>query len=95
MTVKALDSIRNNESFNLFWQRVLKESKSRGVSEPQPPKKRSAPKRIEECICGIAQPEFPKTVEDHYWMIYFEALDLVTSCIKSRFDQQDFNSLHL
>lgn len=84
MTAKTLDSIRINESFNLFWRSVLEECKSRGMSEAQLPKKRSAPKRIEECIGGIMQPEFSKTIEDCYRIIYFDALDLVTSCIESR-----------
>ena len=86
MTVKTLNSVRNDESFKLFWQTVLQESKSRGVNEPQLPRKRRAPKRIEECIGGTAQPEFQASVEDNYRMIYYEALDLVTSCIKNRFD---------
>ena len=89
MTVKTLNSIRNDESFKLFWQRVLQEPKSRGVNEPQLPRKRRAPKRIEECIGGTAQPEYQTSVEDNYRMIYYEALDLVTSCITHRFDQQD------
>ena len=39
---------------------------------------------------GTTQPEFQSSVEDSYRMIYYEALDLVTSCIKNRFDQQDY-----
>ena len=90
MTVKTLNRIRNDESFKLFWQRVLQESKKREVNEPQLARKRRAPKRIEECIGGTAQPEFQTSVKDSYRMIYYEALDLVTSCIKNRFDQQDY-----
>ena len=65
MTVKTLISIRNDESFKLFWQRVLQESKSRGVNEPQLPRKRRAPKRIEECIGGTTQPDFQTSVVDN------------------------------
>ena len=90
MTVKTLNSIRDDESFKLIWQRVIQESKSRGVNEPQLLRKGRAPKTIEECIGGTAQPEFQMSVEDHYRMIYYEALDLVTLCIKNRFDQQDY-----
>ena len=37
---------------------------------------------------GTTQPEFETSVEDSYRMIYYEAIGLVTSCIKNRFDQQ-------
>ena len=32
------------------------------------------------------------TVEGHYWVIYFEALDLITSCIEDRFNQPGFKT---
>ena len=35
-------------------------------------------------------PEYPETVDDHYRRIYFEALDLVTTTIKDRFNQADY-----
>ena len=73
-----------------FGRRFSKNRKARGVNEPQLPRKRRAPKRIEECIGGTAQPEYQTSVEDNYRMIYYEAVDLVTSCIKNRVDQQDY-----
>ena len=60
------------------------------MNEPQLPRRRKAPRRIEECVSGTAQAEFPTTVEAHYRTVYYEALDLVTSCIKTRFDQEDY-----
>ena len=60
MTVKTLNRIRNDKSFQLFWQRVLQESKRREVIEPQLARKRRAPKRIEECIGGTAHPNFKR-----------------------------------
>ena len=66
MTVKTLDSIRNDDSFHLFWQRVVAESGSKGVNEPQLALRGKAPRRIEECVSGTAQAEFPTTVEAHY-----------------------------
>ena len=44
------------------------------------------PRRYDE---GSA-PSFPLTVEDHYWPIYFQALDLITSCIDDRFNQPGY-----
>ena len=33
---------------------------------------------------------FPKTPKDHYRRIYFNAIDTVTQCIGTRFEQEDF-----
>ena len=82
-------SIRNDDSFHLFWQRVVAESGSKGVNEPQLALRGKAPRRIEECVSGTAQAEFPTTVEAHR-TVYYEALDLVISYIKTRFDQEDY-----
>ena len=60
------------------------------MNEPQLPRRRKAPRRIEEWVSGTAQAEFPTTVEAHYRAVYYEALDLVTSCIKTLFDQEDY-----
>ena len=59
------------------------------MGKPQLPRKRSASSRIEECFSGTAQGEFATAVEDHR-TVYYEALDLVTSCIKTRFYQEDY-----
>ena len=40
-----------------------------------------APSRIDE---------FPSAVENHFWAVCYEALDLVTSCVKTRFNQEDY-----
>ncbi|XP_070188918.1 zinc finger MYM-type protein 1-like [Littorina saxatilis] len=37
-----------------------------------------------------ASHHFPSSVEDHYRMIYFEAIDVLASCLKDRFAQDDF-----
>ena len=59
------------------------------MNEPQLPRRRKAPYRIEECVSCTAQAEFP-TTDDAHQMVYYEALDLVTSCIKTRFDREDY-----
>ena len=35
-------------------------------------------------------PDYPKTPEEDYKRKYFEAIDLITSCIKDRFEENDF-----
>ena len=38
----------------------------------------------------MAPAEFASSVEDHYRPQYFEAIDLITGCIKNRFDQPGY-----
>ena len=55
------------------------------INEPILPCRRKAPHCIDD---GSS----PKTVEDHYRVIYFEALDLIISCIENRFEQPGYKT---
>ncbi len=55
--------------------------------KPTLPRRRSAPARVES---GKAPPEFPKTAKDRYRSIYYEAVDLIMTFIKDKFDQDDY-----
>ena len=52
------------------------------------PRRRKVPRRLND---GSA-PTLHKTVEDHYRVTYFEALDLITSCIEDRFNQPGYKT---
>ena len=43
-----------------------------------------------DILLVVLLPTFPGTAEDHYRLIYFEAIDTITSCIKQRFDQPGY-----
>ena len=58
-----------------------------GIADPQLPCKRNAPRRSER---GSATPEYPSNLFEHYRIIYFETIDLITSCIKSWFEQPGY-----
>ena len=75
-----------------------KSDNSSRQAEPALPRRRKVPKRLYD---GTAEHEYPATTEDHFRQIYYEALDLIISCITDIFDQpgyriyhkvQDFNS---
>ena len=83
MTIKTLQGIRNDQCFQLFYERVTKEAKIKDVAEPVLPRKRKTPARIEECLGGRAVPEFPSSPQERYKAIYFEALDLIIHTSKT------------
>ena len=39
---------------------------------------------------GDTEPEYPDTPYDYFKPIYYEALDLIINCIKSRFNQPGY-----
>ena len=88
MTVSTLKSLRNDANFDLFWQKITASAEDLHVDKPALPRRRKVPRRLDD---GSA-PTLHKTVEDHYRVIYFEALDLITSCIEDRFNQPGYKT---
>lgn len=87
IVVQTLQKMRTDECFHLFWLKVTKQADDLHLPEPQLPRRRKVPRRF---AVGDAEPEHPATPHDHYKRIYFEALDLIINCIKSRFDQPGY-----
>lgn len=85
LTLTTLQSIWSDESFQAFWNVVEINQSSLDVTAPTLPRQRKVPRRYET---GESAPDYPRSVQDHYRRIYFEAIDLVTSAIKRRFDQK-------
>ena len=88
-TVSKLESIHSDQNFNLFYEKVKKFRHNHDVDEPSLPRKRKPRMTIENCFSTI-ESDHPETPEDEYRRRHFEAIDLVVSCIKNRFDQDGF-----
>ena len=86
-TVDALLLLRTDSSFEAFWSSVMELQQSNDVPEPQLPRNRKVPARLQE---GIGAPSFPATVEAHYRPVYFAAVDTVVQAIRQRFDQEGY-----
>ncbi len=79
--------MRDDDNFDLFWQRVLLLGKECGINDPMLPRPRKRPRRYSN---DISDEDIPTKVEDIYQPIYFEAIDLVINGIKMRFDQTGY-----
>ena len=91
LTIKTLQSIRNEESFdNCFSTAVLLAKKHDDISEPKLPRKRRVPTRFET---GTADPTYHETPRDHYRQIYLQAVDHAIVSISDRFEQPAFQIL--
>ena len=87
MVVVTLETLRDDTSFDAFWQKVSMCAESFNIRPPELPRKRKAPKRLQD---GLAEAEFPIDVEGYYRQHYFEVIDLAVNGIKDRFDQPGY-----
>ena len=58
------------------------------MDKPILPRQRKLPRRLDD---GAA-PTVHATVEKQYRVIYFEAVDLITSCVSDHFDQPGYKT---
>lgn len=79
--MKTLQSMRNDETYELFWVTAQQNSSK---FDSTLPRKKKTPRQFE---VGSSVSDFPSY---HYKRIYFEAFDLVINCIKNRFDQPGY-----
>lgn len=86
MVVRTLQTIRNDESFDLFWLKVTNFSEPLGI-EPQLSCRRKVPRRFES---GTAEGDFHEIPESFYRQHYFEAIDLAVNSIQDRFQQPGY-----
>ena len=86
LTCQTLEKIHNDESFDLFWQRIVLFQQDLEVNEPAIPRRRKAPKRYETGSEGF----FHETPKELYRKEYFSVLDLVINYIKDRFQQPGY-----
>jgi len=88
LTLATLKSVRNDSSFDLFWKRTCTAGEKLDINDPTLPRRRKIPRRLDD---GSEQ-SFPETVEQHYRIVYFEALDLIIACVSNRFDQPGYKT---
>lgn len=81
--LKVLSADRDR--FELFWELTQQMIKSKDVEEACLPRKRKAPQRYDP-----NEGHHHSTVKELYRQHYFQCYDYVTTAIKSRFDQPDY-----
>ena len=74
LTIDVLKSIRKEDKFKSFYDRVLLHQSVFDIDAPTLSRKRRAPQQIQ---IELTDGNFHSTPEDNYRQIYYEALDLV------------------
>ena len=96
LTIKTMQGMRNDRDFDLFYETVTQLASSIDfVSTPTAPRKRKRPKYdILQYLEGnprcSGEAYYPETAYAHFKAIYFEAIDVIVSSIKERFEQPAF-----
>ena len=89
LSVKTLQLMRNDESFDAFFRLVNCFREQTGTSSPKLPRKRKVPSRFE---VGEGKESYnDSSIEDHYRRLYFEVLDLAVTGISQRFNQPGYS----
>ena len=70
-TADTISSLREEAQFNKFWHDTLSVATILEVDNPKVPRKRKAPRKIEECFTGNGSPEFHSDIQSRYWQIYY------------------------
>ena len=73
LTVKTLQSIRSDEHYDAFWDLVIKAQQEVDVDDPELPRKRKVPRRLDE---GSAPAHFFTDCKTHYRQSYSRLLTL-------------------
>ena len=100
LTLQVLKGVRTDEAAKLFYVTVVKKATKHEFIEPAVlPRKKKRPnhKTIQQHfqIDGYKQgteAHHSATPEDHYHSIYLNSLDVITSSIKTRFEQPSFEA---
>jgi len=92
LTWSTLLKVRSEESYDLFWERLVKLQEEFEVNEAVLPRKGRITSRLDD---GAAATEFHATPKAYYRQIYFKAVDLISSFILQRFDQPGLKSYQI
>lgn len=76
--------IRSHQEFDRFFDATVQIAEQHGTGKPELPRNRRCPARYQE---GSESHQFP-TARDYYRHIYFEACDLLSGELESRFKSQ-------
>ena len=87
MVITTLQSLRTEDSYSLFWEKVTTTAESLDVADPQLPRQRKMPKRYDD---STSQAYFHPIPKVHYRQIYYEAIDNIINLLQYRFEQPGY-----
>ena len=95
LTIETISGMRNQESFDAFYDLCLKESKKiMFLEEPALKRRRKKPRysvlQYFEGCNSTAEAYYPDSPRDHFREQFYNAIDVLVFSVKERFDQPSF-----
>ena len=95
LTVESISNLRNSESFDALYDLCLREIQNiKFVEEPVLKRKRKEPKYLLlhylEGYESRSEAHHPTTPRDHYRKQFYQAIDVLISFVRDRFNQPSF-----
>ena len=87
MAADTLQSIRTDESHDLFWQKVVHFCEDNDAEKAQLPRPTELPARFDD---GLSRGHISSSPKDHYRQSYFEGIDTAIGCLMNRFVQEGY-----
>ena len=87
MVICTMQTLRNDASFDMFWQKVTKNTKECEIDEPQVPRQRKLRKQNDK---GFGEGDDDGDMKAYFWQQYFEAFDLAINTIQDRFELRGY-----
>ena len=92
LALQTINSLRSESEFELPWQKMVQQAEILEITQPSPPLKRKWPaKHLNENEAFLY--DEVSDVKTFHRRIYFDAIDTVTNCIKTRFSQPGYRAL--
>ena len=92
MTLQTINSLRSENEFEFLWQKTVEQAEVLEITQPSFPRKRKRPAKFLN-VNEVPLYDEVLDVKTFYRRIYFNAIDTVTSCIKTRFSQPGYRAV--
>ena len=89
---QTINSLRSESEFELLWQKTVQQAGVLQITQPSLPRKRKWPAKLLNENEASLNDEV-SNVKTFYRRIYFDAIDTVTNCIKTRFPQPGYTAV--
>ena len=99
LTLTTIERMRNEADFNLLFQTLRKKASDLDLEDAMLPRKKNPPNysrlHLLDDHRDQADPFYPSSIEEHFWVVYYQVIDSITRAIKDRFDQPSFQLFSL
>ena len=92
LALQTINSLRSESELQLLWKKTVQRAEVLEITQPSLPRKRKRPAKILNENEASLYDEV-SDLKSFYRRTYFDAIDIVTNCIKTRFSQPGYRAI--